>query len=99
MKAEKTLAYVIVRSHRAGVFAGYLESRKGEEVILLNSRRLWYWDGACSLSQLANEGVKKPTTCKFAQVVGRMEILGVIEMLYATEAARKNLSEVPIWQS
>ena len=49
--------YVIVRTYSAGVFAGTLESKEGKEVILSNARRLWYWKGAASLSQLAMEGV------------------------------------------
>lgn len=48
--------YVIVRCENAGVFAGYLESREGREVTLLKARRIWYWDGAASLSQLISNG-------------------------------------------
>ena len=49
----KKKRYVIVRTHSAGVFAGNLLSRKGKEVVLTNARRLWYWIGAASLSELA----------------------------------------------
>ena len=45
------LKYVICRTYSAGVFAGYLESRNGQEVVLRNARRIWYWKGAASLSQ------------------------------------------------
>lgn len=44
------MKYVICRTYSAGVFAGYLESRNGQEVVMRNARRLWYWDGAASLS-------------------------------------------------
>lgn len=47
------MKYVIVRTYTAGAFAGELESRNGREVVLLNARRIWYWSGAASLSQLA----------------------------------------------
>ena len=50
------LKYVIVRTYSAGVFAGNLKSRDGKEVTLTNARRLWYWSGAASLSQLAVAG-------------------------------------------
>lgn len=33
--------YYIVRSTRAGVFAGEIENRQGQEVVLRNCRRLW----------------------------------------------------------
>ena len=52
--------YFIVRTYSAGVFAGEIESRNGKEVVMRNARRLWYWDGAASLSQLAMEGVSEP---------------------------------------
>jgi hypothetical protein len=52
MKVKKT---VIVRTYTAGVFMGDLESRTGQEVVLTNARRIWYWSGAASLSQLAME--------------------------------------------
>jgi len=99
-KAEQLdgLDYVIVRTYSAGVFAGYLESRKGQEVVLKNVRRLWYWDGAASLSQLAMEGVKKPENCKFPCEVDRIELLQAIEILDCTEEAKQSIDNVAIWK-
>ena len=58
--------YVIVRTQSAGVFAGNLKSRDGKEVVLTDARRLWYWAGAASLSQLAVSGTSRPGDfCKF----------------------------------
>lgn len=90
--------YVIVRTYSAGVFAGELESRKGQEVVMRNARRIWYWDGAASLSQLANEGTSKPQNCKFPAPVDRVELLQAIEILDVTPAARKNIEAVPVWK-
>jgi hypothetical protein len=95
---EKKLKYVIVRTYSAGVFAGYLVSRKGQEVVLKNARRIWYWDGAASLSQLAMEGSSKPQNCKFPAPVDRVELLQAIEILDCTEAAQKNIEQVVIWK-
>jgi hypothetical protein len=95
---EKT-PYVIVRTQSAGVFAGTLESRKGQEVVLSNARRLWYWDGAASLSQLAMEGASKPEKCKFPCEVDRVELLDAIEILTTTSAARKSIAGVPLWKA
>jgi len=92
------MKYVIVRTYSAGVFAGYLESRNGQEVVLLNARRLWYWKGAASLSQLAMEGSKDQNSCKFPCAVVRVELLQAIEILDVTENARKNIEEVPVWK-
>ena len=78
---QKTRKYVIVRTYSAGVFAGELESRKGQEVVLLNVRRIWYWSGAASLSQLAMEGTKDPSNCKFPCEVSRVELFKQLKYL------------------
>ena len=90
---------VIVRTYSAGVFAGTLESRKGQEVVLTNARRLWYWAGAASLSQLAVSGTSKPESCKFPVAVPRVELLQAVEILDLTEAARKSIESVPEWKA
>lgn len=90
--------YYIVRSDRAGVFAGNIKERKGDEVTMTNVRRIWYWDGAASLSQMAVEGVKKPRNCKFTVTVPEMTILGVIELIPCTDEAEKNIKGVPEWK-
>lgn len=93
------MKYVIVRTCTAGVFAGELESRNGREVVMRNARRLWYWKGAASLSQLAMEGVKYPNECKFPCEVDRVELLEAIEILDVTEVAKKSIKDVPIWRA
>lgn len=90
--------YYIVRADRAGVFAGNIKERNGSEVTMTNVRRIWYWDGAASLSQMAVEGVKKPQNCKFTVTVPEMTILGVIEIIPCTDEAEKNIKGVPEWK-
>lgn len=91
--------YVIIRTYSAGVFAGYLESRDGKEVKLTNARRLWRWEGACSLSQLAMEGLKNPSGCKFPCEVDEIILLEVIEIIKVTKAAQESIKAVPVWES
>lgn len=92
------LPYVVVRSRESGCHAGYLLSREGANVTLKDSRRLWYWKGAATLSQLAEEGVKNPSDCKFPQTVSEIKILGCCEIITATEAARESIEKVPVWK-
>lgn len=67
--------YVIVRTYSMGVFAGELANESTETVkILHNSRRIWYWSGAASLSQLATDGTSDPVNCKFPCEVSRVEL-------------------------
>lgn len=89
---------VIVRSDRAGVFFGTLKSKEGNEVVLTDARRLWYWDGAASLSQLAVGGPTAPRNCKFTMSVEEIGVLGVIEIIPATQKAIEVIDEVPVWK-
>lgn len=93
------MKHVIVRTQSAGVFAGTLKSRKGSEVVLLNARRLWYWAGAASLSQMAVSGTSNPSACKFPVKVPRVELLGVIEILDTTPTAQQSIESVPVWSA
>lgn len=92
------LDYVIVRTYSAGVFAGYLKRREGKEVELLNARRLWYWQGAASLSQLAEEGTSTPSGCKFPCETSKVTLTEAIEILPCTEKAMASIREVAIWK-
>lgn len=91
------LEYVIVRTYSAGVFAGYLKRRDGKEVELIKARRLWYWSGAASLSQLAMEGVKNPDKCKFPCEVDSVLLTEAVEILSVTATAQASIAGVPIW--
>ena len=90
--------YYIIRADRAGVFFGQIENRNGDEVTMRNVRRIWYWDGANSISQLAVDGTAKPNNCKFTVTVEQMTILGVIEIIPCTEKAAKSIMAVREWK-
>jgi hypothetical protein len=91
--------YCMVRTYSSGVFAGTIKERNGKEAVLTNARRIWYWDGAASLSQLAMEGTSRPQKCKFPCEVDEVLLTEVIEIIPITEMAKKSISEVPIWES
>lgn len=89
---------VMVRSANAGVFYGNLVSRDGDEVTLTNARRVYYWNGAATLSELATTGTSKPKDCKFpAPTSGEHLILGVCEVIPVTAEALAVLDKVPVW--
>lgn len=92
------MEFKVVRTYSAGVFAGYVESKEGKEIVLRNAIRIWYWKGAASLSQLAMEGVKEPNECKFAMPVDKVTLTEVIEILDCTQAAKENIEGVPSWK-
>lgn len=92
------LKYSIVRTYSAGVFAGYIESQNGQEVTMVNARRLWQWAGSASLSQFAMEGTSAPKSCKFPQEVDRVKLLQAIEILDATQKCKESIDSVPVWK-
>lgn len=90
--------YVIVRSDRAGVFAGTLKGRNGREVTLCECRRLWYWTGAASISQLAKTGTVSPDGCKFTVTVDEILLLDAIEIIPCTREAEASIKAVTVWK-
>lgn len=90
--------WYIIRADRAGVFFGHIAQRRGSEVDLTDVRRIWFWAGACSLSQLATEGTKEPDRCRFTVVVPEMTVLGVIEIIPCTDAAVESIMGVKEWK-
>jgi len=89
---------VIIRADRAGVFFGTLNAKEGTEVELTDCRRIWYWDGAASISELAVNGVSKPDNCKFSVSVPEITITGVIEIIPCSEKAVKSIESVKVWK-
>ena len=90
--------YCMVRTKNAGVFSGTVAKRDGQETLLTNARRIWYWDGAASLSQLATEGTSKPTRCKFPVAVDEVLLIDVIEIIPITDKASESIAKVPVWR-
>lgn len=90
--------HCIVRTFSAGVFAGTVAEIDGKTVRVTNARRLWYWAGAASLSQLATEGVSKPKECKFPREVAEVVLTDAIEILPTTKEAQKSIAGVPVWK-
>lgn len=91
----------IIRTNRAGVFFATLTEFDPTNRIatITDCRRLWYWSGAASLSQLANEGVKIPAKCKFTVVVPQMQVMEVIEIIPCSNEAIANIENVKVWKN
>lgn len=90
--------YYIIRGDRSGVFFGNIKERNNQEVKITNCRRIWYWDGAASISQLALEGVKNPENCKFTVTVPELTILDAIEIIPCSNIAAKIIKGVKEWK-
>lgn len=92
--------YVLIRTYAMGVHAGELVEKSETRVVLKNTRRIWYWAGAASLSQLALEGTKKPDECKFSVELPLIEITSPqgMEIIPVSDAARESITSVKVWK-
>lgn len=81
--------YCIVRTRSAGVHAGTVVSRRGLEVTLKDSRRIWYWKGALSCSELSLRGPQSGS--KLADSVPLALLTEAIEIIPCAAAAKKQV--------
>ncbi len=99
------LEYKIFRTYSSGVFGGYLVSKENSvghyRCVIRKARRFHYWEGAASLSQLAEEGIKetKKNNCRFAvELSNDLELPNVTEIIGVTAKAKANIDGVPVWK-
>lgn len=97
-ESKDGLPYKMFRGDRSGVFVGYQQSQNGKDVVILEARRIWYWTGAASISQLAVDGTTNPSNCKFPEAVSKIQLTDCIEILDITDKAKKSIESVKIWR-
>ena len=97
-ESKDGMPFVCIRTYSAGVHFGYLKSRNGKEVELFDAIRIYYWDGACSLSELATSGSTKLENCKFAVTVPHIILTEAIEIIDVTELAKNQIEGANRWK-
>lgn len=95
MKVEN---YYIVRADRAGVFFGKIKSKDKDSVVMTEVRKIFYWNGAAAVEQIAVEGVSKPDDCKLTILVEEMEIMSPIQIIPCTEKSILSLQAIKEWK-
>jgi len=91
------LDYVVVRTYSAGVHVGYLQSREGKDVTLIYARRIWSWEGANTLNDIALIGTTAPDKCKITAKLPMIHLTEAIEIIPTTKEAFDCLEKVPAW--
>ena len=89
---------VIVRTNRAGVFFGTLKESDKTSATLSDVRKLWYWDGACAVEEIAENGVERPDNCKFTVTVPEMVVNEWIQIVPCSDKAVESIEGVKIWK-
>lgn len=102
-RAPKKQEYVIARCKDAGVHAGYLVSTNEHHTVLRDSRRIWYWTGAASLSEIAVYGIRKDkiSGCKIGakEIKKRLRDSDICELTVCCDAGRESLEGAPEWRA
>jgi len=88
----------IVRCDLAGVFFGEIEKIDGNQVVMNNVRKLWYWNGACAVEQLAVDGTCRPYDCKFTVHVPTMTVLDPAQIIPCSDKAVASIEGVEEWR-
>ncbi len=83
--------YVVVRTYSAGVHVGELVDRRDKEVTLANARRIWSWQGANTLHEIALHGVGKGS--KVSEPVARVVVTEAIEIIDCSDEGARALRE------
>ena len=91
--------FYIVRAAEAGVFFGKVESRTDREITMTDVRKIFYWEGACAVEELAVHGTASPNKCKLTVIVPRMIIVNPIQIIPCTDRATDILSRIRVWKS
>lgn len=84
MSTIKKGDFVLVRTYSAGVHFGTLSERNGQEICLENARRLWSWNGALSLSEVAMKGVNISNS-KISVPVDEIILTQAVEVIKISE--------------
>lgn len=88
-------SYVVVRTNSAGVHVGMFVYRKGKEVRLTCARRIWSWQGANTLHEIALNGVRKGS--RVSAEVQHIVLTEAIEVIACSKTGEANLRSAS-WQ-
>ena len=88
----------LFRCDRSGVFYGEKVEIEGQRAKIKNARKIYYWNGANCLEQLATDGTKRPDDCKFTVTVSEIEVYDLIQLLPCTDVAIKSIDGVREWR-
>ena len=98
MNTELLNKKVIARIERAGVFHGTLVYFDSEILRLKDARRIYYWEGALSVTDMASNGL---TGGKISAPVTKVEFLAdkVVELNECSNKSSKTIETIKVWKN
>lgn len=89
--------YYVVRTDRAGVFFGQIKSKEDNSITMTNVRKIFYWEGAAAVEQIALDGLDKNKS-KLTVTIDVMEIFAPIQIIPCSEKSTKILKNCKEWK-
>lgn len=93
--------FYIIRAENAGVFMAKIESIEGNTAVCNSLRRLYYWEGALDVTQIAANGISASGSKLSVQMSekDRSVIFNVTEFHAASEKSVQSINAVKEWNS
>ena len=88
---------VLVRGIQSGVYFGTLVERNGQDVEMCDVRNIQRWNGANTLLDLAENGARNTSDCRFSNKVDSLVLTDVCEIVPCSEKAIKAIEGVSEW--
>lgn len=88
---------VIARIDRAGVFHGILTAKDAETTTMSDVRRIYYWRGALSVTDMSVTGVAEGSKVTVPAKCVEFETAKVIELIECSAEASKSIESIKSW--
>lgn len=98
MNSELIGKKIIARIDRAGVFHGTLDHIDNDIIRMTGTRRIYYWNGALSVTDMAANGL---TGGKISAPVSKVEFMTdkVVELNECSVEASRIIESVKVWKN
>lgn len=90
---------IIARIDRAGVFHGTLAAKDAETTTMTDVRRIYYWRGALSVTDMSVTGVKAGSKVTVPAKRVEFETTKVVELIECTDEASKSIESIEPWKA
>ena len=98
MNTELLGKKIIARIDRAGVFHGTLDHIDNDIMCLKDARRIYYWEGALSVTDMAANGLRAG---KISTPVTKVEFMTskVVELNECSNEASSSIEAIKVWKN
>lgn len=90
---------IIARIERAGVFHGILDYKDAEITRMKDVRRIYYWKGALSVTDMAVNGILNDSQVTIPASVVEFETPQVVELIECSNISSEIIENIKPWKA